>query len=300
MKKIIALVLALAMILSIATTTVSATSLLGSKDGTSLVQKVLGINPLGSLFSSEKKSALPTLSFKDILANIEKGIQGTGLVYGRDYKVTVDADDTLGYRIHLIQPVSGNTLFDNYLLYKDGAWTWEKAWNLPTLPTLDQFSLDNIKNNIYTALWDSGIYVNLDEDVTVTRDSQDGFKVLIIDPFTGREIYNKEFVITDSKTINWSNEFEPIAEDSILAAHFPTTEEAIDDEIKEQDKQIEDDTQIVENVVDDTVVVDDNTALADAPAVADDIANTGDAAFSAMAAVAALAGAAFVATKKHN
>lgn len=295
MKKIIALVLALAMVLSIATTTASATFSLGSKDGSSLLGKLFNV---GSIFSSDKKTALPTLNFKDILANIEKGIQGTGLVYGRDYKVTVDADDTLGYRIHLIQPVSGNTLFDNYLLYDDGAWTWEKAWNLPTLPTLDQFNLENIKNNIYTALWDSGIYVKLDQDVQVTRDSQDGFKVLIIDPLTGRTIYDKQFVIEDSKTISWKNEFEPIAEDSILAAHFPTTEEAVEQEIEEQEANIEETPVVVEETVADPVVLDDNTALAAAPA--EEIANTGDAAFSAMAAITVLAGAAFVATKKHN
>lgn len=295
MKKIIALVLALAMVLSIATTTASATFSLGSKDGSSLLGKLFNV---GSIFSSDKKTALPTLNFKDILANIEKGIQGTGLVYGRDYKVTVDADDTLGYRIHLIQPVSGNTLFDNYLLYDDGAWTWEKAWNLPTLPTLDQFNLENIKNNIYTALWDSGIYVKLDQDVQVTRDSQDGFKVLIIDPLTGRTIYDKQFVIEDSKTISWKNEFEPIAEDSILAAHFPTTEEAVEQEIEEQEANIEETPVVVEETVADPVVLDDNTALAAAPA--EEIANTGDAAFSVMAAITVLAGAAFVATKKHN
>lgn len=295
MKKIIALVLALAMVLSIATTTASATFSLGSKDGSSLLGKLFNV---GSIFSSDKKTTLPTLNFKDILANIEKGIQGTGLVYGRDYKVTVDADDTLGYRIHLIQPVSGNTLFDNYLLYDDGAWTWEKAWNLPTLPTLDQFNLENIKNNIYTALWDSGIYVKLDQDVQVTRDSQDGFKVLIIDPLTGRTIYDKQFVIEDSKTISWKNEFEPIAEDSILAAHFPTTEEAVEQEIEEQEANIEETPVVVEETVADPVVLDDNTALAAAPA--EEIANTGDAAFSAMAAITVLAGAAFVATKKHN
>lgn len=295
MKKIIALVLALAMVLSIATTTASATFSLGSKDGSSLLGKLFNV---GSIFSSDKKTALPTLNFKDILANIEKGIQGTGLVYGRDYKVTVDADDTLGYRIHLIQPVSGNTLFDNYLLYDDGAWTWEKAWNLPTLPTLDQFNLENIKNNIYTALWDSGIYVKLDQDVQVTRDSQDGFKVLIIDPLTGRTIYDKQFVIEDSKTISWKNEFEPIAKDSILAAHFPTTEEAVEQEIEEQEANIEETPVVVEETVADPVVLDDNTALAAAPA--EEIANTGDAAFSAMAAITVLAGAAFVATKKHN
>lgn len=295
MKKIIALVLALAMVLSIATTTASATFSLGSKDGSSLLGKLFNV---GSIFSSDKKTTLPTLNFKDILANIEKGIQGTGLVYGRDYKVTVDADDTLGYRIHLIQPVSGNTLFDNYLLYDDGAWTWEKAWNLPTLPTLDQFNLENIKNNIYTALWDSGIYVKLDQDVQVTRDSQDGFKVLIIDPLTGRTIYDKQFVIEDSKTISWKNEFEPIAADSILAAHFPTTEEAVEQEIEEQEANIEETPVVVEETVADPVVLDDNTALAAAPA--EEIANTGDAAFSAMAAITVLAGAAFVATKKHN
>ncbi len=298
MKKIIALVLALAMVLSIATTTASATLGLGSSDGTSLLGKVFNV---GNIFSSDKKTTLPTLNFTDILANIEKSIQGTGLVYGRDYKVQVEADDTLGYRIHLIQPVSGNTLFDNYLLYDDGAWTWEKAWNLPTVPTLDQFNLENIKNNIYTALWDSGIYINLDEDVTVTRESEDGFKVLIIDPLTGREIYKKQFVITDSKTINWSNEFEPISQDSILAAHFPTTEEAIEEEIAENEAVIEENPIVAEEeVVADTVVIDDNTALAAAPEAAEEIANTGDAAFSAMAAISVLAGAAFVATKKHN
>lgn len=306
MKKIIALVLALAMVLSIATTSAfackTATAEVSQKS-TSLIQKLMGLNPLGSIFSNDaKESTIALPSFSDILANIEKGLQGTGLVYGRDYKVTVDADDTLGYRIHLIQPVSGNTLYDNYLLYKDGAWTWEKAWNLPTLPTLDQFNLDNIKNNIYTALWDSGIYVKLDQDIQVTRDSEDGFKVLIIDPFTGRTIYDKQFVITDSKTINWSNEFEPIAEDSILAAHFPTTEEAQEEIIPAEDEQ-ESEIPTEVTVVDDAtpqgaVVVDDTTPLAAAPA--EEIANTGDAAFSAMAAVTVLAGAAFVATKKHN
>ncbi|MDO5448141.1 MAG: hypothetical protein Q4F70_00850 [Clostridia bacterium] len=307
MKKIIALVLALAMVLSLATTSAFAcktSSAEVAQKSTSLIQKLIGINPLGSIFSdddaSEATIAVP--SFSDILANVKKGLEGTGLVYGRDYKVTVEDDSTFGYRIHIIQPTTGTDLFDNYLVYKDGAWTYEKAWALPTMPNLSLEGLAAAKDNIYKALWDSGIYVDLDQDIQVTRDSEDGFKVLIIDPLTGRTIYDKQFIITDSKTINWKNEFEPISEDSILAAHFPTTEEAQEEIIPAEDEQ-ESEIPAEITVIDDATpqgaaVIEDTTPLADAPA--EEIANTGDAAFSAMAAVTVLAGAAFVATKKHN
>lgn len=308
MKKIIALVLALAMVLSLATTSAFAcktSSAEVAQKSTGLIQKLMGLNPLGSIFSNDdaSKSTIAVPSFADILANVKKGLEGTGLVYGRDYKVTVEDDSTFGYRIHLIQPTTGVDLFDNYLVYKDGAWTYEKAWALPTMPNLSLEGLAAAKDNIYKALWDSGIYVDLDQDIEITRDSEDGFKVLIIDPLTGRTIYDKQFVITDSKTINWKNEFEPIAEDSILAAHFPTTEEAQEEIIPAEDEQ-ESEIPAEITVVDDAtpqgaVVVDDTTPLAAAPAT-EEIANTGDAAFSAMAAITVLAGAAFVATKKHN
>ncbi len=306
MKKIIALVLALAMILSIATTSAFAcfktTSASVPQKSTGLISKLFSSNPIGSIFSKdETKETIAVPTFSDILANVKKGLEGTGLVYGRDYKVKVTDDSTFGYRIHLIQPTTGTTLYDNYLLYKDGEWTYEKSWNLPTMPNLSLEGLAAAKENIYTALWDSGIYVDIDQDVEITRESEDGFKVLIIDPLTGRTIYDKQFVITDSKTINWKNEFEPISEDCILAAHFPTTEEAEEEIIPSEDEQ---ESELPENIV-----VDDVTPEAAAPVVVEDttpeaaeeIANTGDAAFSAVAAVAVLAGAAFVATsKKHN
>lgn len=306
MKKIIALVLALTMILSIATTSAFAcfktTSASVPQKSTGLISKLFSSNPIGSIFSKdETKETIAVPTFADILANVKKGLEGTGLVYGRDYKVKVTDDSTFGYRIHLIQPTTGTTLYDNYLLYKDGEWTYEKSWNLPTMPNLSLEGLEAAKENIYTALWDSGIYVDIDQDVEITRESEDGFKVLIIDPLTGRTIYDKQFVITDSKTINWKNEFEPISEDCILAAHFPTTEEAEEEIIPSEDEQ---ESELPENIV-----VDDVTPEAAAPVVVEDttpeaaeeIANTGDAAFSAVAAVAVLAGAAFVATsKKHN
>ena len=319
MKKIIALVLALAMILSIATTSAFACIKTGgaevSQKSTSLIQKLIGINPLGSIFSDDDatETTIAVPSFADILANVKKGLEGTGLVYGRDYKVSVEDDSTFGYRIHLIQPTTGTDLFDNYLVYKDGAWTYEKARELPTMPNLSLEGLAAAKDNIYKALWDSGIYVDLDQDVQITRDSEDGFKVLIIDPLTGRTIYDKQFVITDSKTIDWSNEFEPIAEDSILAAHFPTAEEAQEEIIPaedEQESEVPEEITVVDDVTPEAVedvtpeateVIEDTTPLADAPAAAtEEIANTGDVAFSAMAAITVLAGAAFVATKKHN
>ena len=306
MKKIIALVLALTMILSIATTSAFAcfktTSASVPQKSTGLISKLFSANPIGSIFSKdETKETIAVPTFADILANVKKGLEGTGLVYGRDYKVKVTDDSTFGYRIHLIQPTTGTTLYDNYLLYKDGEWTYEKSWNLPTMPNLSLEGLAAAKENIYTALWDSGIYVDIDQDVEITRESEDGFKVLIIDPLTGRTIYDKQFVITDSKTINWKNEFEPISEDCILAAHFPTTEEAEEEIIPSEDEQ---ESELPENII-----VDDATPEAAAPVVVEDttpeaaeeIANTGDAAFSAVAAVAVLAGAAFVATsKKHN
>ncbi len=307
MKKIIALVLALTMILSIATTSAFACYKISSAEvpqkSTGLISKLFSANPIGSIFSKDeaKETTIAVPTFSSILANVKKGLEGTGLVYGRDYKVKVTDDSTFGYRIHLIQPTTGTTLYDNYLLYKDGEWTYEKTWNLPTMPNLSLEGLAAAKDNIYTALWDSGIYVDIDQDVEITRESEDGFKVLIIDPFTGRTIYDKQFVITDSKTINWKNEFEPISEDCCLAAHFPTTEEAQEEIIPAED---EEESEIpTEIVVDDVtpegaVVIDETTPLADAPA--EEIANTGDAAFSAMAAVTVLAGAAFVATKKHN
>lgn len=305
MKKIIALVLALTMILSIATTSAFAcfktSSATVPQKSTGLISKLFSANPIGSIFSKDdSKETIAVPTFADILANVKKGLEGTGLVYGRDYKVKVTDDSTFGYRIHLIQPTTGTTLYDNYLLYKDGEWTYEKSWNLPTMPNLSLEGLAAAKENIYTALWDSGIYVDIDQDVEITRESEDGFKVLIIDPFTGRTIYDKQFVISDSKTINWKNEFEPISEDCILAAHFPTTEEAEEEIIPAEDEK--------ESELPEEIIVDDVTPEAAAPVVVEDatpeaaeeIANTGDAAFSAVAAVAVLAGAAFVATKKHN
>lgn len=306
MKKIIALVLALTMILSVATTSAFACFKTSSAEvpqkSTGLISKLFSSNPIGSIFSKdETKETIAVPTFADILANVKKGLEGTGLVYGRDYKVKVEDDSTFGYRIHLIQPTTGTTLYDNYLLYKDGEWTYEKSWNLPTMPNLSLEGLEAAKENIYTALWDSGIYVDIDQDVEITRESEDGFKVLIIDPLTGRTIYDKQFVITDSKTINWKNEFKPISEDCILAAHFPTTEEAEEEIIPSEDEQ---ESELPENIV-----VEDETPEAAAPVVVEDttpeaateeIAKTGDAAFSAMAAVTVLAGAAFVASKKHN
>ncbi len=294
MRKIIALVVALTMIFSI--TAVSASAC--------FTNTTARTNRAASNLAAPKMTSLiPTLDFASILANVQKGIQGTGLVYGRDYKIEVENDNTFGYRIHLIQPVSGNTLYDNYLLYKDGKWTWEKEWNLPTIPTVDQFNLENIMNNIYTALWDSGIYVDINQDVSVTRDAQDGFKVLIVDPITGKTIFDKQFVIDSSVTIDWSAEFEPISEDCIIAAHFPTTDEATDEMIDEGESQVDDPVETEADPTDDTtdevVVIDDSTPLAAAPAADEEtIANTGDAAFSAMAVVALVAGAAFVVSKK--
>ncbi len=257
-------------------------------------------------FFNRAKTQMPAVSFADVLANIQKSIAGTGLVYGRDYKVDFECDGVFGYRVHLIQPVSGNTLYDNYLLYKDGKWTWEKEWNLPTLPTCDQFNLENIVNNIYTALWDSGIYIDINKDISVTRESQDGFKVLIVDPITGKTIFDKQFVIENCTTIDWSCEFEPISEDCIISAHFPTTDEATEEMIEEAEEPVVDEPTNDEPVTEETteietVVVDDSTPLGAVPAEdapAEEIANTGDTAFATMGIVAMVAAAAFVATKK--
>lgn len=294
MKKVISLVLALAMVLSIATTSASAFTF-GSKDeSTSLLSKLGNAFSLSNIFN---KDETPTLSLANIIANVKKGVEGTGLVYGRDYTVTCDDNSEYGYRIHLIQPATGVDLYDNYLKYDAGtnSWTWEKSWNIPEIPT--EIDLKTIAQNIYTALWDSGIYIDVDKDLSITRESEDGYKILIIDPITGREIYNKSMIITDEKTIDWNVEFEPIAEDSVLAAHFPTTEEAVE-EIIDETPAAEEETTVVEEetVAVETVVVDDTTPLGDV----ENIAQTGDAAFSAMVAVSVLAGAAFVASKKHN
>ena len=297
MKKVISLVLALAMVLSIATSTASAFSLCGNNEKTSLLSKLGNAFSVSNIFT--KKSETPAISFATILENVKKGVEGTGLVYGRDYTVTCDDNSTYGYRIHLIQPTTGVDLYDNYLKYDAGtnSWTWEKSWNIAEIPT--EINLKTIAQNIYTALWDSGIYIDVDKDLSITRESEDGYKILIIDPITGREIYNKSLVITDEKTINWNEEFEPIAEDSILAAHFPTVEEATE-EIVAEDEEIAEpvvEEAAVEETVE-TVVVDDATPLGDVEE--ESIAKTGDTAFTAMAAVAVLAGAAFVATKKHD
>lgn len=304
-KKIVALVLAIAMVLSFTVVPAFAcyktTKTEVPQKSTGLISKLFGV---GNIFSkNEEPQVIKVPTFCSILENIKKGLEGTGLVYGRDYKVKVEDDSTFGYRIHLIQPTTGVTLYDNYLLYQDGTWTYEKEWNLPTMPNLSCEGLAAAKDNIYKALWDSGIYVDIDQDVEITRESEDGFKVLIIDPLTGRTIYDKQFVITDSKTINWKNEFESIAEDSILAAHFPTVEEAQEEVIPVEDEQ--------ESELPAEIVIDDATAQGAAivepemAAVADstplgetELPNTGDATFAVMGAVAVLAGAAFVTTKK--
>ena len=108
MKKIIALVLALTMILSIATTSAFAcfktTSASVPQKSTGLISKLFSSNPIGSIFSKdETKETIAVPTFADILANVKKGLEGTGLVYGRDYKVKVEDDSTFGYRIHLIR-----------------------------------------------------------------------------------------------------------------------------------------------------------------------------------------------------
>ena len=304
-KKIVALVLAIAMILSIATSSAFAccttTKTEVPQKSTGLISKLFNV---GNIFSkNEEPQVIKVPTFCSILENIKTGLEGTGLVYGRDYKVKVEDDSTFGYRIHLIQPTTGTTLYDNYLLYKDGEWTYEKSWNLPTMPNLSLEGLAAAKDNIYKALWDSGIYVDIDQDVEITRESEDGFKVLIIDPLTGRTIYDKQFVITDSKTINWKNEFEPISEDCVIAAHFPTIEEAQEEVIPAEDEQ---ESELPEEIVvkdevpegastpEEIVSVNETTPLGET----EELPKTGDATFAVMGAVAMLAGAAFVTTKK--
>lgn len=314
LRKIMAVILAFVMIFSISVSTAYASNLIKEgiiatkvfgntgllTKGASAIGSLIGISAVEDLFTSKNECPMPSLPLSDIVANVKKGVEGTGLIYGRDYKIECEDDSTYGYRIHLIQPVSGTTIFDNYLLYKDGKWVWEKAWNIPTLPTCEDFSIKNIKNNIYTALWDSGIYIDVDKDISVTRTSQDGFKVLIIDPITGREIYKNEFIIEDSKTIDWNLEFEPISEDSVITAHFPTTEEAQEDIIEPSvtPSDNEESITVVEEVIDNTVL-DDVTPLGEAPvAGTTEIANTGDTAFVAMGTVCVMAAAAYVASKK--
>lgn len=243
-------------------------------------------------------SGMPSIS--DIIANVKKGLDGTGLVYDRDYKIECEGTIDAGYRIHIIQPTTGKTLYDNWLHIKDGKWTWDKSWGLPELPT--ELSLPIILANVKQALDDSGVRFISDKDITITRTSADGFKILLVNPFNGKTILDKSFVVEDEKTITINCDLDSTAGviGGLIDPNFP------DDPTEEDLKPVEEapDDTIVDPVIEEEVPVvetllDDVTPLGETPVVGTtELPNTGDATFAVMGAVAVLAGAAFVTTKK--
>ncbi len=290
MKKVLAVVLALALVFSVATTSASALGTSDNAKSTSLLSK---------LFKSDD-SKIPSLpSVKDVLANIKKSIDGTGLVYGRDYDVEIEDDSVYGYRVHIIQPSTGKTLCDNYLAYDagEGKWVWNNDWALPEIPT-SLPSIKDVANNIYTALYDSGIIFEQDFKVDVKRTSQDGYDILIINPLTGKTVYEKHVLNENVNEFSKDVTFSWDAAAGVLSGHLPEEETAEPTAAEESTVPETTEEQV-------TVDVDDATPQANVVeavpmAATESVAQTGDnAAVAAVVALSVVAGAAFVAAKKH-
>ena len=289
MKKVLAVVLALALVFSVATTSASALGTSNDGKSTSLLSK---------LFKSDdsKTPTLPTIS--SVIANVKKSLDGTGLVYERDYDVKVESDSVYGYRVHIIQPSTGKTLCDNYLAYDagQGKWIWHNDWALPEIPT-SLPSIKDVANNIYTALYDSGIIFEQDFKVDVKRTSKDGYDILIINPITGKVVYEKHVLNENINEFTKDVSFSWDAAAGIISGHLP------EEETSEPATDAPTTPATTEEQV--TVDVDDKTPQANVVeavpmAPVEKVAQTGDnAAVAAVVALSVVAGAAFVAAKKH-
>lgn len=289
MKKVLAVVLALALVFSVATTSASALGSNNGDKGSSLFSKIFGSD----------KDKTPTLpSVKSVIENVKKSLDGTGLRYGRDYDVKVESDSVYGYRVHIIDPLTGKTLCDNYLAYDagQGKWIWHNDWALPELPT-SLPSIKDVANNIYTALYDSGIIFEQDFKVDVKRTSQDGYDILIINPLTGKVVYEKHVLNENINEFSKEVKFSWDAAGGILSGHLP------EEETSEPATDAPTTPATTEEQV--TVAVDDKTPQANVVeavpmAPVEKVAQTGDnAAVAAVVALSVVAGAAFVAAKKH-
>lgn len=288
MKKVLAVVLALALVFSVATTSASALGTSENDKSTSLLSK---------LFKSDdtKTPTLPTIS--SVIANVKKSIDGTGLVYGRDYDVNVESDSVYGYRVHIIQPSTGKTLCDNYLAYDagQGKWVWHNDWALPEIPT-SLPSIKDVANNIYTALYDTGIIFEQDFKVDVKRTSQDGYDILIINPITGKVVYEKHVLNENINEFTKDVKFSWDAAAGIISGHLPEEETEAPSETTTAPATTEEQV---------TVDISENTPQASVVeatpmAPVETVAQTGDnAAVAAVVALSVVAGAAFVAAKKH-
>lgn len=288
MKKVLAVVLALALVFSVATTSASALGTSENGKSTSLLSK---------LFKSDdtKTPTLPTIS--SVIANVKKSIDGTGLVYGRDYDVNVESDSVYGYRVHIIQPSTGKTLCDNYLAYDagQGKWVWHNDWALPEIPT-SLPSIKDVANNIYTALYDTGIIFEQDFKVDVKRTSQDGYDILIINPITGKVVYEKHVLNENINEFTKDVKFSWDAAAGIISGHLPEEETEAPSETTTAPATTEE--QVTVDVSENTPQA--NVVEATPMAPVETVAQTGDnAAVAAVVALSVVAGAAFVAAKKH-
>lgn len=288
MKKVLAVVLALALVFSVATTSASALGTSENGKSTSLLSK---------LFKSDdtKTPTLPTIS--SVIANVKKSIDGTGLVYGRDYDVNVESDSVYGYRVHIIQPSTGKTLCDNYLAYDagQGKWVWHNDWALPEIPT-SLPSIKDVANNIYTALYDTGIIFEQDFKVDVKRTSQDGYDILIINPITGKVVYEKHVLNENINEFTKDVKFSWDAAAGIISGHLPEEETEAPSETTTAPATTEE--QVTVDVSENTPQA--NVVEATPMAPVETVAQTGDnAAVAAVIALSVVAGAAFVAAKKH-
>lgn len=288
MKKVLAVVLALALVFSVATTSASALGTSENGKSTSLLSK---------LFKSDdtKTPTLPTIS--SVIANVKKSIDGTGLVYGRDYDVNVESDSVYGYRVHIIQPSTGKTLCDNYLAYDagQGKWVWHNDWALPEIPT-SLPSIKDVANNIYTALYDTGIIFEQDFKVDVKRTSQDGYDILIINSITGKVVYEKHVLNENINEFTKDVKFSWDAAAGIISGHLPEEETEAPSETTTAPATTEE--QVTVDVSENTPQA--NVVEATPMAPVETVAQTGDnAAVAAVVALSVVAGAAFVAAKKH-
>lgn len=259
LKRVFAVVLALALVFSLATTSASALEYNKTKE----TKFDWGLD---NLFKPEvgvdKTTTLDLIEAIDGNFNITIG----------DYEI-IDAtvDGKVGYRLHLIQPTTGVTLYDGIVYYDrgTGVLTFEKEWNLAQFPDLSKGVFERILNNSFKSIYDSGVII---DDVSLDLD-------ILGKDVIDYEISNQDFVITAGHLDK--DDIKNIVDE-------PTSEEP---------------TQAVEVPADvtpqGTVSVEDNAPLAAADNAGESIANTGDAGIAAVVAVSALAGAAFVAAKKH-
>ncbi len=258
MKKVLAVVLALALVFSLAATSASAL------DVKKTTEKTFNWG-LDNILKPEVGSK------KTVNADVIEAINGNFNLTIKDIEL-VDAtvDGKVGFRLHLIQPTTGITLYDGIAYYDRGTGvvTFEKEWNLAQFPDFSEGMFKRILDNSFKSVYDSGVII---DDVSLDLD-------IMGNDVIDYTISNQDFVITAGHLDE--EEVQDIVEPTEPATE-PTTEKEI--------------------VADVTPEAAAPVAVADeAPLAAGDaIANTGDAGISAVVAISVLAGAAFVVAKKH-